>query len=67
MKKSLVVGFALFTAVIVLFTSASAQAQSVDDDPEQLAAGEAVFVTNCSQCHGSDGMGSFLGLSLIHI
>jgi len=45
----------------------AAFAQGGSDDPAQLAAGQTVFEASCAGCHGTDGMGSQTGRSLIGI
>ena len=69
MKSTLVVMATLLALVAGLLSlaQAPASAQSSTDDPSQLAAGEAVFTTNCAGCHGVDGTGSNTGRPLIGI
>ncbi len=45
--------------VAPLYAAFAAQpVESLVNDPRALAAGERLFMNNCSQCHGSDGAGS---------
>lgn len=66
MKSTLAVMATLLAMIVGLLSLAQtpASAQSEPDDPALLAAGEAVFTSNCAGCHGVDGMGSNTGRNL---
>lgn len=66
-RRHLVLLAAVFTLLTAVFGAQSAVAQSDVDDPAEVAAGMAVFESNCVGCHSADGSGSATGRPLIGI
>lgn len=67
MKQRMFAMMAAMTLAVGLVGIAGATAQSATDDPAQLEAGQAVFESNCSGCHGVDGTGSNTGRPLTDV
>lgn len=59
--------FAVIYALVFLTFGAASMASAQEEDPAQVAAGEAVFTQNCMGCHGANGEGSNTGRPLVGI
>lgn len=59
--------FAVMYAAVFLTFGAASMASAQEEDPAQVAAGEAVFSQNCMGCHGANGEGSNTGRPLVGV
>lgn len=67
MRHTKVTVIALLTLIVGLFGATAAYAQAAADNPDDVAAGQAVYEGSCAGCHGVDGNGSDRGRPLIGI